>query len=305
MKAAERQRARVLYDEAEKLVQATRWADALAKLEALTAVHKATETPVVVFYIALCKANLGRLRESLQDYKKARALLAADARFPAKERAALEEKLGVGATDLEARLPKVTVRLEPGDPAAGELHLTLDGAEVDAALLVDKPFALDPGDHKLGAEAPARKPVERAFALREGQALDVPLGFAPVAVPKPPPAKKPPPPPPPPPSGLQKTLGYVVLGLGGAALVAGGTHVTLDRFVGNDKENADLVTLGLGGGGLVGVGVGIVLLATAPSAPRAPRAGFAGPATAAPPGLRWGAGPARGGGASLWVGGSF
>ncbi|HEU4404026.1 MAG TPA: hypothetical protein VFS43_01845 [Polyangiaceae bacterium] len=295
MTAAERRRARALYDEAEKHVDAERWADALAKLEALAAINKATETPVVVFYTGLCKANLGRLRESLQDYKRALELLAA-ARAPARERKLLEEQLDVGVADLEARIPRVTLRRRPGDPAGEGLKLSVDGAELEPASALDKPHPLDPGEHRLRAELAAMKPFEKEFTLAERQSLELSLDFEPVERPKPPKPK--PPPPPPPPSGAQKAFGYVALGLGGAALVGGGVHVALDRFVGDKDKNADLVSLGLGGGGLLGVGAGIVLLATAPSA--GPEAGAAAPA----PGLRFGGGPSRGG-ASAWVGGSF
>jgi hypothetical protein len=296
MTAAERRRARALYDEAEKLVDAERWADALAKLEALAAINKATETPVVVFYTGLCKANLGRLRESLQDYKRARERLAADARFPARERKLLEEKLDVGVADLEGRIPRLTLRRRPGDPEGEGLTVRVDDAEVEPASVLDKPYPLDPGEHRVRAELASMKPFEKEFTLAEKQSLELRLDFEPVA--KPPPPKPPPPPPPPPPSGTQKTIGYLALGVGGAALVGGGVHATFDRVLGDKDKNADLVTIAVGGGGLLGVGVGIVLLATAPSA--APKAGSAAPA----PGLRVGGGPSRGG-ASVWLGGSF
>lgn len=308
LSAADRRRARALYDEAEKFVDAERWADALGKLEALAALGKATETPVVVFYIGLCKANLGRLRESLQDYRRARELLAADARSPAKERKLLEEKLNVGVDDLDARIPRVTLRRQPGDPPTDALRVTVDGAEVEAASVVDAPLPLDPGEHRVAAEAPSRKPVERAFTLAERQALEVRLDFAPVAA-RPAPRAPAPPPPPPPSGGTQRALGYAALALGAAGVIAGGVHVTLDRFAGNDEKNADLVTIGAGGGGLLFAGLGIVLLATAPSsAPRA-RAGEPAPgpalASRAAQALRFGRAPAPGGGGWLGVGGSF
>jgi tetratricopeptide (TPR) repeat protein len=307
MSAAARRRARALYDEAEKFVDAERWADALAKLEALVAVNKATETPVVIFYTGLCKANLGRLRESLQDYRRARVLLAADSRSPARERALLDEKLGGGIDDLEGRIPRLTLRRPPGGPE-GTPKLSIDGAEIDPATSIDKPLPLDPGDHKLRAElASAAKPFEKDFSLAEKQALELSLDFEPVPPPKPPPPK-PKPPEPAPTGGAQKFFGYAALGLGGASLVGAGAHVTFDRVLGNNEKNADLVSLALGGGGLLGVGAGIVLLVTAPSPPPAvgaaprPAAGLAPPAP--PPGLRFGGGPSRDG-ASFWLGGSF
>jgi hypothetical protein len=299
MSAAERRRAHALYDEAEKLVDAERWADALAKLEALVAVNRVTETPVVVFYTGLCKANLGRLRESLTDYKRAREALAADKHMPAKERKLLDDKLATGIGDLEGRIPKVVVHRPAGD-ADGELHLTLDGAGVEAADVIDKPLPLDPGEHKLSATAPAKKPFEKDFTLTERQTFELTLELESDA--PPPKPAPPPPPPPPPPSTGQKTVGYIVLGVGAAALVGGGTHVILDRVVGNKDDNADLVTAAIGGAGVLGVGVGIVLLATAPSS--APKADAAGRAPSPAPGLRFGGGPTPSG-ASFWLGGSF
>lgn len=305
----------MLFDEADKLMDTERWADALAKLESLVSSYKAAETPAVMFYTGLCKSNLGRLRDALRDYERARVMLAADTKSPARDRKALEDKLGESITELEARVPHVQLRAEPGDPETASLHITIDGAEVEAANVVDAPLALDPGEHKLNVEAPQRKPLEREFSLRERQTLDLRLGLARLAVPPPPP-KKAPPPPPPPSGGTRKAFGYGFLGLGIAGLLAGGAHVTSDRILGNKEDNADLISIGALGVGVLGLGAGIYLLASGPSAPPAPAAALDAPAfrstgaravAADLPAPRWVGVPAAGArsGPAFSIGGSF
>jgi hypothetical protein len=205
---------------------------------------------------------------------------------------------------LERRLGSVIVQLE----GANSAEITLDGGPMSEPAIGVKKL-VDPGAHTVRALAEGHAPAEVSFKLAEGAAETITLRLepnaeAPPAAPEardaPPPPTPPPPPAPtapaPPPrpaprvaeargSSAQATLGYVALGVGGAALVAGGVtgylawneQTSLDGSCNEESrcppsEQGTLDAYRRFGtistiasiGGLAGVGAGAVLLLTAP-----------------------------------------
>jgi hypothetical protein len=216
---------------------------------------------------------------------------------------------------LEPRIPSVVI-LAIGSASA---RVTLDGVPVPrVALGITRP--VDPGVHVFRTEADGFAPVEVTLTIAEHKAETVTLELkagragAPLdpwnahaaAPPAPAPAvfNPPPLPPPPPPApaqggSIQRTLGFVGLGVGGAGLVVGvvsgiaalGKHSALAEVCpGGQCVNqqsavdsyhlvADLSTAGFIAGGALAA-TGVVLLVTAPRR-RAPEGAWIAPVVGA------------------------
>ncbi|HEX7603494.1 MAG TPA: hypothetical protein VF316_17865 [Polyangiaceae bacterium] len=200
---------------------------------------------------------------------------------------------------VSARVPKATITVTGCDNP----HVTLDDVAMsNAALGIKRP--VDPGTHTVKATADGCKPGEASFTVDEGKETEAPIklekaGPAAVTPPpvNPPPVNPPPANPPPgnPPPGadqgtgggsVQKTLGFVSLGVGGVGLIAGTITGVLAMGKNNDlkavcpngicgadqQSNVDsyktmgaISTAGFIVGG-VGVVAGLVLIFTAPKA---------------------------------------
>lgn len=149
--------------------------------------------------IGAVEEKLGRLNDALASYRRGLDRAAA---HPVVARVAKEQ-----IDALEPRIPTVTLvapRLLPG------LTVTIDDAPVAQAAL-GTPLRVDPGAHRLHATAPGYQPRDQAFtsAERSGARLELdllPAGPAPAAAMSASPTRLP---------------GALVLGGGGAALVAG------------------------------------------------------------------------------------
>lgn len=108
----------------------------------------------------------------------------------------------------------VTVRDERGAPIARAL-VRVDGSAPND---VREPIFVDPGEHVVRAESEGHVPSERRITAAAGaRSIPVDLALAPAAVLAPPP---------PAPSGAKgsawTTVGWTVIGVGGAALLVGG-----------------------------------------------------------------------------------
>jgi hypothetical protein len=161
-----------------------------------------------VFNIADCEEKLGRLATAWQLFQEvAQRLQAGDDRQGiAKER----------ARTLEPRLPRLTVRLAAAAPSGTQVQR--DGVELGSASL-DTPLPVDPGSHSVTATAPGHEPRVFNVVLREAeaQAIEVQPGA--------------------------QSSGNVV------------TEVTTDRAPSSNQRTVGYV---LGGVGLVGLAVGTV-----------------------------------------------
>ena len=196
--------------------------------------------------------------------------------------------------ELEPRVPGVIINVK-----GAAKSVTLDGVLVPAAALgVRRP--VDPGKHAIRAEADGQAPVDATVTVAERKVETVTLELKPgpqVAPPPPvgPPLETPPPPTAPPPAAqpaaggaragsMQRTLGFVALGAGGAGLVVGAItgglalskhsdlvracpdpHTCKSSEVGSFEATEWASTVGFIAGGALAV-TGVVLLVTAPRA---------------------------------------
>ena len=259
--------------------------------------------PTLTLGLARAQVGLGRWVAAQETYNRLLREGAPAGAPPAFAKALAEARKELDA--LEPRIPSVVINVS-GAPAA---KVTLDDAPVpSAALGVRRP--VDPGRHVVHAEADGFAPAESAVTVAEHRTETVTLALArgqaapppPVAVPVPPPPPPGPPPPvgarlvavvpvpvgpePPPSSGgsTRKTVGFVGIGVGAAALVMGGVtgglaigkHSTLastclnghcpsGEFSTLDSYHllSDLSTAGFVAGGVLAV-AGVVLVVTAP-----------------------------------------
>jgi hypothetical protein len=105
--------------------------------------------------------------------------------------------VGTQLADLNPRVPRVVIHA----PAAGaDAVVTLDGVPVPPNRLGD-PLPVDPGDHRVEATDPGRRPAVATATLHERDAvvIDLPPGELLIPAPAAPPPPVAPPAPPPPP----------------------------------------------------------------------------------------------------------
>ncbi len=178
--------------------------------------------PGTLLNLADCEEHLGHLASAWEAWHEALSSLPPgdDRVGPVRKRAAA----------LDARIPRLTVRLTADAPAGASVHR--DALELAAASL-GVPLPVDPGAHVVRVDAPGREPASTSVTLAEGESrvLEVSAGAA--IAPEPPPAQPAPPPPAPPPPAAEappaapahpvlRTTGFV-LGIAGlASLAAGG-----------------------------------------------------------------------------------
>jgi hypothetical protein len=185
---SERAAARQLFKEGDELQRVGKFTDALDKFQRAQQVFSA---PTNVLRIAECEAALGHLVASAESY---RALVRTPlpAGSPPAFQAAVDQARGELA-QVEPRVPKLVVQVEPPNVAAPQLQI--DGQPVPAALL-GEPFPLDPGPHKVLVYASGYVGAEQSVVLkeRETRTLQVPLKsiagvtYVPGSGPPPPPA---------------------------------------------------------------------------------------------------------------------
>jgi hypothetical protein len=288
--------AQALFEVGKRLMKAGKAAEACPKLAES---HRLDPGAGTFLALALCHEAEGKTATAWADFNQVLSDARRDKR-PEREKAALEHLAA-----LEKKLTRVN--LVVAQPVSG-LEVKRDGTVVGQAQW-GVPLPIDPGDHVFEAKAPSRKTWTSTVNVQgEGKTVEVkvppleedhsatpPPTTTQTAPPPPPPTTTqtaPPPPPPPPPrdegSG-QRTLGWIVGGMGVVSLGVGsvfgltamskwsdaekacpGNNCTsaADAQKGKDAGSAaDLSTVFVGVG-LVGVAAGVILLVTAPSAPR-------------------------------------
>jgi hypothetical protein len=209
---ADLRKARAQFQRGIELEQAGNWSEAIQQFREVGQVRM---TPQVRFHIAFCEEGLGRLVTALGGYEL--ALAEADA-VGADFRAEVETSIG----KLRERIPKLFI--ERGTNAEAAL-VQIDGIDLGASSVgVEVP--LDPGPHTVTASAPGYKPFSQTADLREREVTNVTLVLEPEPVPVRPlgPAGPDQPPPPPPPN---RTIPYIVGGIGAGSLIAGGVFFAL------------------------------------------------------------------------------
>jgi hypothetical protein len=120
---------------------------------------------------ARCQAALGRVASAHRDLTQLARLAEIDER---PERRAWAEPARKEAARLEARIPRLVVRL-----AAGVRDLHLDGVAIAPG---EQPIPVDPGTHVLRATAPDGRAIEREFSAQEGNRSVIELRPEPAVV---------------------------------------------------------------------------------------------------------------------------
>lgn len=287
--AGERTLAETLFREARELMAAERFADACAKLAESQRLDPGGGT---LLNLALCHEKLGTTATAWGEYREALALARTDGRADRVRFA--EERIRA----LEPELPRLLVHVPDSARVAG-LKLALDGAPLRQAAW-GVAFPVDPGKRVVRATAPGFEAWSTSIEMsaRANQTIDVPrLTELPAAPTEPRPKAAPV-------ADVdtgqrQRLVGYVVGGIGVAALGVGsyfGIQAIRKRSQSDDecpnerctdegvrlndaaKKDANFANLGIGLG-LVGVGVGTYLLLSSGGSPeegkpRAPSAAF-------------------------------
>jgi hypothetical protein len=307
--------AQALFDEAKKLVEAGRVAEACPKF---LASFRLDPKPGGAFNLGDCYERIGQTASAWARYLEA-ASLAEQAKQA--ERAAYARD---AARALEPKLARLTIAVPKG--LAG-LEVKRDGAVIDPAAW-GTAVPVDPGRHTIEAAAPGKAPLSFSIDVAAGNAgarveipelLDrsnavappPPPPGVPVAPPPPAPVVKAPPPPSPPPApepaapgpSKRRVAAFVTGGLGVASLVAGaitgglaiGKKSTIQSNCGasagfpGDPSACNQTGVTAGNAlkalaaastatfvvGVVGVGVGVALFVTEPKA-KAPAVGLNG-----------------------------
>lgn len=182
---------------------------ALARFRQALAVK---ETPQLHLRIGGVQEKLGRLVDALASY---RAGLAKAGALPAVVKLA-----GDQIAALRPRVPSLTVVAAGAPP---DLTVTVDGAPLRVAMGV--PMPLDPGEHRVHAEAGGCLPFDRTLALaeRDAQRVEIALALVSASTPAaPPPSKLP---------------GALVLG-GAGVLVVTGVALFVTSYVKDGQINA-------------------------------------------------------------------
>jgi hypothetical protein len=314
--AAETAAARSLAVDGLKLAQAGNCVEAVPKLERA---EKLYHSPVVASRLGECYVSLGKLVEGTEVLRKVLR-----EPLPADPPAALSKALERAQKALDSAKPRIaglTLKIA----TVTDLAVKIDGDAVPGALL-ETEIPSDPGEHQIEATAPGFLKASTRITVAEGEKKTVTLTLArdpnaPVVVAAAPPtgsaaagdapatqapahsdsAPSTQTSPPPAPSSPNRTAAYVSLGIGAAALGAGGVlgvmtmkqHKDLkdscpDNVCASDKQgdlddakrlgNFSNIAFGVGAAGVI---VGTVLYFTAGSgsserAERKPARRFAG-----------------------------
>jgi len=210
---ADLKKARSQFQRGIELEQASNWSEALQLFREVGGVRM---TPQVRFHIAYCEEGLGRLVTALGGYELAQG--EAD-----QVGADFKNEVETAVTSLRARIPKLFIERGAGADAAA---VQLDGVDIGASSVgVEVP--LDPGPHAVTAVAPGFLAFNATVALKEREVTRVTLELNPEPTPTPEEQKpqqvvivKPAPTP-------DRTIPYVVGGVGIAAVVGSGVFFAL------------------------------------------------------------------------------
>jgi hypothetical protein len=213
--AAELRKARSQFQRGIELEQASNWSDAIQQFREVGAVRM---TPQVRFHIAYCEEGLGRLVTALGGYELALAeaeQVGTD--FKAEVQTAID--------GLRARIPKLVIERGTGADAA---LVQLDGVDIGASSVgVEVP--LDPGPHSVTAAAPGYLHFSATAELKEREVTRLRLDLEPEPTPAPDAAPDQPsrvivvPPPP----TANRTVPYIIGGVGIATLAGAGVLFAL------------------------------------------------------------------------------
>lgn len=217
---AEKETARSLMDDGDRLRAA---ADNAGALQRYQAAHDIMKVPTTGIEVAKTLQALGKLVEARRTAIEV-ANLPVTAGEPNVMAAARQEASGLAA-QLATRIPSALIQVWPKEAQA---TILVDSVQLPAAA-VGLPYKTNPGEHVVQVNAPGYQTAEQRFRLEEGGSTTVSVnlvaqaGAAPAAVVVPPDEQ--PAPPPEPVTGStepqDRTLTYVAFGIAGAGAVLG------------------------------------------------------------------------------------
>ncbi len=221
-----------------KLAQAGNCKDALPKLERAESLYHAV---TILTWVGECQIKEGRLVEGTENLNKV-----VREELPANSPAAFSDaKKHAAALVAEAspRIGRLTLQIQPAN--LQNLQVTIDGRPYPTAL-IGAPGPTDPGTHEIVAQATGYKEARGTVELKDGarEEFSLTLEADPMApVPADSTAQNPPAEAAPQDAGAsggstQKTLGWIGVGVGAAALIGGG--VTGGMAIGAKGSLADL-----------------------------------------------------------------
>jgi hypothetical protein len=251
-----------------------------AALEKFKRVQQVKDTQPVRYRIATCLEALGRVRQAYAMYDaSARATAGAT---PEVTRAAREHMETLGRRAASLRLT-----LSPHAPADADVRI--DGEPIAASALA-APIMVDPGTHQITATATNVPPFQGQVTVSEGAQAGLLVMLEPAGAPPPPPPIEPPPQPARTSGGSGRTTAGIAAIAGGGVLIAAagitlllrhgeidelnrscpGGHCPGDREseLGAARDRAKVegpLAITFGAVGLAAAGIGVYLLATAPS----------------------------------------
>lgn len=270
-----------LYQDGKALLDRGEYAEACPKLAESHRLDAATGT---VLALALCWERAGKIASAWSAYTEAAT------RARAGRDAARADVASRRAADLEPRLPRLRMLLGGGVSDRPGLEVLLDGVAMSAGIGVASP--IDPGAHVIEVRAPGKRTERREITAAEGRTTEVVVDALEDAARQEAPVAQPPAPAEPSPSGGGlRTAGFVLGGVGVAALAGGavvglvalGEASTLKDELGYDADAStcptatlqectdaygSATTLGttstvlfIAGGVLLGTGLGMIVVA--------------------------------------------
>jgi hypothetical protein len=183
--------------------------------------------------LALCHERAGHTATAWARYLEALGVARRDKRD---DRIAFAEE---HIRALEPRLPRLVISLAE---RVDGVRVKVDGVELRADAW-EVPSPIDPGEHVVRVEAPGRREHTTKVAASAGETKRIVIPALARDVVRAPPEALAPTPPPPPRGGTQRTAGWVLTGVGGAALV--GTAVVGALAIGAEST-ADAACPGAG-----------------------------------------------------------
>lgn len=154
--------AEALLDEGKSLMKKGKVAEACPKLEES---YRLSQRSATLLALAMCHEKQGKVATAWAEYID----LGAAARKEGNKR--LEADAKARGAKLELSLPRLTLSVPRAATIEG-LEVTLDGAPVDGALW-GQARPIDPGQHKVSASAPGRKPWEHSVSIKRGERKSV------------------------------------------------------------------------------------------------------------------------------------
>ncbi len=223
-------RADALFKEAVELIKIDDWASACPKFDQSMSLDPSVGAAI---NIARCREREGKTLTAWKSFEAARALNRGPDGQPIN--AASEDFINQALARVEPRIPTLTLTLTKEGAPPG-LTVTLDGSSVNT---FGTQIRLDPGRHRVVAEAPGYQKLERDIELTEAKSEQVLLALVVVSQS----VARPPPPPPPPPAapglGAQQVAGLVLGGAGAVALVTAAVSGGLALGASNELGELD------------------------------------------------------------------